>query len=115
MAYSQRANILLFFKFYEPVTRSLRYVHSGVFHKVSKLHDMADLLCTKAGLPIGTPLAAYEEVKSIPTPRLDAIRVEVPIGQHGEMTDGDIVCFEAQLPVRFNTLGPDPRRSVRIE
>ena len=57
-----RMELLLFYKYYDARSRSLRYVHSGVAHKVMKLSDFADKLCIKAGLPVGTPLRAYEEV-----------------------------------------------------
>ena len=65
--------------------------------QMSKLDDTALSagLCAKAGLPPGTPLRAFEEVKPHPVPRLDELRPDVPIGQHGEMQDGDIICYEA--------------------
>lgn len=95
-----RKTLLLFFKFYDPRSRSLRYVHQGIVHKVSSLRDplLADGLCKKAGLPPGTPLRAYEEVKPHPSPRLDVLRLDVPISQHPDIVDGDIICYEADLP-----------------
>ena len=54
-------------------------------------------VCKRVGLPRGTPLRAYEEVKPSPRPRLDSIVTDRPIGSHPDIQDGDIIIFEQAL------------------
>ena len=57
----------------------------------------ATQVCKRVGLPRGTPLRAYEEVKPLPRPRLDSIVTDKPIGSHPDIQDGDIVILEQAL------------------
>jgi ubiquitin carboxyl-terminal hydrolase 7 len=59
--------ILLFFKYYDPVKESLRYVGRTYFSRASKVGELWGMLCTLAGLPEGTELEVVEEVKFEPT------------------------------------------------
>ncbi len=54
-------------------------------------------VCKRVGLPRGTPLRAYEEVKPSPRPRLDSIVTDKPIGSHPDIQDGDIIILEQAL------------------
>ena len=49
------------------------------------------------GLPEGTPLRAFEEVKPTPRPRLDPIAIDKTLSTHPDIQDGDIIILEQAL------------------
>ena len=64
--FQQDRQVLLFFKYYDPVTRQIHY--AGHHYALIKrpLADLLPILLQRAGAPSNTQLELYEEVPTIP-------------------------------------------------
>ena len=92
------AEILLFFKLYSPESNSLRYVGHGMFNATTQMGAMREFCNQRAGFPLDTELAYYEEVKSEPEVMCEELdKKQTP--KAAQLEDGDIICFQrAHLP-----------------
>ncbi|KAK9823704.1 hypothetical protein WJX72_004794 [[Myrmecia] bisecta] len=88
--------ILLFFKFYDPLTETLRYAGRGFAHKTTKVADMFPMLRKMAGLPEDAPLEAYEEIKFEPNVMCDQLQPKTTLTT-AQLEDGDIMCYQLAL------------------
>ncbi|XP_064631404.1 ubiquitin carboxyl-terminal hydrolase 7-like isoform X2 [Lineus longissimus] len=97
----KRGDVLLFFKRYDPKTKSISYCGHMCLSITTRVSDLVPVLCQRGGLPLGTRLLIFEEVK----PNL----VEL-IEDHDqplekaldELMDGDILLFQKYDPEYAN-------------
>ena len=64
--------------------------------KVQRFQDLVPLLLHRTGLPEGTPLLIYEEVKFEPQLMCDLQNMAHTLAQ-AQLEDGDILCLQAEL------------------
>ncbi|KAI9003728.1 hypothetical protein BC832DRAFT_621755 [Gaertneriomyces semiglobifer] len=84
--------ITLFFKYYDPSTSTMNYAGNvSVDPKHQKVCDAFEFVCHRVGLPVDTPLVAYEEVKP---EMIDAIPNMKLTFEGVELGDGDILVFQ---------------------
>lgn len=86
-------NILLFFKYYDPINEFITYCGYDYINENSKFTTLVPILNEKVGLPANTPLILYEEVRPDccnQVPDLNATLKQVL----EELMDGDIICFQ---------------------
>jgi ubiquitin carboxyl-terminal hydrolase 7 len=82
--YSPNMNLLVFFKYYDPVAKSLTYAGSRIVVHDEKLSDLVPELNKMIGSPLDTALDFYKYKSKAET--------NVPIGSF--MKNGEIVIFE---------------------
>jgi len=91
--FQQDRQVLLFFKYYDPVTRQIHY--AGHHYALIKrpLADLLPILLQRAGAPSNTQLELYEEVKP---GMIDTIEhFDKPLETIlEELMDGDIICYQ---------------------
>ncbi|CAI7812546.1 unnamed protein product [Closterium sp. NIES-53] len=91
-------DILLFFKFYDPVTETLRYVGHLFVKLGQKPGDVRGKINEMCGLPPTEDILMYEEIKFDPSVMCEAMDRKVTF-KGGQLEDGDIVCVQrASLP-----------------
>eukprot|EP00898_Chlorokybus_atmophyticus_P001501 jgi/Chlat1/2351/Chrsp17S02617 len=91
-----RDDILLFFKFYDPDHRELRYV-GRYFAKLSyRLNDIKPIMAQAAGLVPTDDIFAYEEIKFEPNVMCESIETKQTL-KACQLEDGDIICFQKAL------------------
>lgn len=86
-------DVLLFFKHYDPIQKTLACVCHLYTPLSAKFVDVIPLLCERAGLPQKTPLAMFEEVKSTYVEQIKDLNGTFERGVE-EIMDGDIICFQ---------------------
>ncbi|XP_062508101.1 ubiquitin carboxyl-terminal hydrolase 7-like isoform X2 [Corticium candelabrum] len=82
---------MLFFKFYDPPTKTLSYVTHFPVPVKTKFSELVPVLSSHVGLPINTPLQLFEEVQP---DLVEPIDLSKEIRQVEDLQDGDIVCFQ---------------------
>jgi ubiquitin carboxyl-terminal hydrolase 7 len=82
--------ILIFFKFYSPETRTLQYIGSRLVPNMTKIQEIVPLILQLKGLPAATQLHAYEEVK----PNMIESLAERQTLVDCELENGDILVFQ---------------------
>lgn len=90
-------DVLLFFKHYDPVQKTLSCVCHLYTPLSTKFVDLIPMLSEKAGLPPGTPIAMFEEVKTTYVEQIKDLNVSFERGVE-ELMDGDIICFQRSEP-----------------
>ncbi|EDO34745.1 predicted protein [Nematostella vectensis] len=92
-SYDKKGDVLLFFKYYDPAQRVLALVGHLYVPLVTKFSELMPYLCEKAGLPQGTPLFMFEEVKINYAEQIRDTSLTI---EHGveELMDGDIICYQ---------------------
>ncbi|DBA66805.1 TPA: hypothetical protein ACH3X2_001945 [Trebouxia sp. C0005] len=88
--------MLLFFKFYDPWQKTLSYLGRCYAHDTNTLPALMPFLYKKAGLPDGTALKVYEEVKSHPKVMCDVVEEHVTF-QQAQLQHGDILLVQQAL------------------
>merc|ERR1719505_104980 len=88
--------VILFFKYYNPRTHTMSYCGHAYVDLKSSPTDLFPLLCKRAGLPKGTPLLLFEEIKPGNTERTKTDKRFDEVVQ--DLMDGDIICFQANEP-----------------
>jgi len=91
--YNPTQQVILFLKFYSPTTGTISYVGHVYVDLKSYPESIFPELCRRAGLPEGTKLLLYEEVKSGQTERTNADKIFDEAIQ--DLMDGDILCYQA--------------------
>eukprot|EP00123_Amoebidium_parasiticum_P017348 comp23811_c0_seq1/m.41432 comp23811_c0_seq1/g.41432 ORF comp23811_c0_seq1/g.41432 comp23811_c0_seq1/m.41432 type:complete len:1238 (-) comp23811_c0_seq1:366-4079(-) len=93
-------DILLFFKFYDPVKETLEYVGHATVNKMQKIRELYPMLRRLVGLGPTEPIVCYEEIKP------DYIELCVPDKTltGSEMGNGDIVVFQRRRTVHKEAL-----------
>ncbi|CAL8466972.1 g6508 [Coccomyxa elongata] len=87
--------ILLFLKFYDPKTQTLRYIGRIFATKTQRFVDLMPLLLKRAGLPEGTKLCIYEEIKFDPSVMVDLQTPSHSLA-NAQLEDGDILCLQEE-------------------
>lgn len=87
--------LLLFFKFYDHAKCRMEYAgfHTVPLH--SRVADLLPVLCRLRGLPLGTPLQLFEEVRPS---MVNSLRPHMTLHQE-ELTNGDIIIFQRPASV----------------
>ena len=91
---ASRSEALLFFKFYDPATETLRYVGHLFAPKACRMSQLYPLLRSMAKLPADAPLACFEEIKWEPTVLVEPIAGDALLHAGAELETGDIVAFQ---------------------
>lgn len=98
-------DILLFFKFYDPSAKdaaggagALRFVGWRFEKSKAQVDALRDFCCGAAGLPRGTELLFFEEIKSEEKVMCEPMEPRTTL-KACQLEDGDIVCFQrAAIP-----------------
>lgn len=89
--YDEQSQVLLFYKYYDPLRNLILYMGHSVEPISKKFLDLFPALRERAGLSSTTPLLVYEEVKPSLVERIDP---NVQLCDVDEIRDGDIVCYQ---------------------
>ncbi|KAJ3210298.1 hypothetical protein HDU67_005417 [Dinochytrium kinnereticum] len=97
--------IVVFLKYYDPAISKIEYAGKlAIPNKSSKIQDFCHIMLDRRGLPPGTPLKLYEEIKP---GMVEVLKPKLSF-QTAELGDGDIICFQKDIsPQEINEL-PDP-------
>ncbi|KAK1419677.1 hypothetical protein QVD17_28933 [Tagetes erecta] len=99
-----QAEILLFFKLYDPFKEELRYAGRFFVKITGKPIEILSKLKELAGFEQGEEIELFEEVKFDPNVICDHINKEVTF-RESQFEDGDIICFQKVVNVEsINTL-----------
>jgi hypothetical protein len=80
----------------------LQYIGRIFASKTQRFMDLYPLLLKRAGLPEGTKLSIYEEIKFDPTVMVDLQNPSHSLA-NAQLEDGDILCLQEQ-PSEVSTL-----------
>ncbi|KAG0269930.1 hypothetical protein DFQ27_001479 [Actinomortierella ambigua] len=89
----QTGNIMIFIKYYDPVTSTMEGLGHMFVHKLSKVNDIVPQLLERKGLPRTTNLKLFEEIK--PT-MIEPMKMKTTFHQC-EIQGGDIIVFQKEL------------------
>ena len=92
--YNAKEDKLLFFKFYEPKTSSLRYVFRMILSESTTLNALQDKINKKMKFPPNTELLFFEEVKINQITPLERKDISLEQLAHEQLLDGDIYVFQ---------------------
>jgi ubiquitin carboxyl-terminal hydrolase 7 len=87
---------MLFFKFYDPPTKTLSYVTHFPVPIATKFSELLPVLAAAVGLPVDSSLLLFEEVQP---DLVETIDLKKEVRQVDELQDGDIVCFQRDDPM----------------
>lgn len=103
--FDRESDVLLFFKRYDPKSRTISYCGHHYMPISDKLSSIVPMLCERGGFPPGTALRIYEEVK--PNMIEPIVDLSQPMEKAlEELMDGDILVFQRDHPDLDTT---DPR------
>lgn len=93
-SYNSKEDVMLFFKFYDPKTSTLRYVFRMHLAVTANLKTIQEKINKKMKFPAGTDLLFFEEVKI--TQITPLINRDISLEQlaHEQLLDGDIYVFQ---------------------
>ena len=105
------AELLLFFKFYEPACEQLSFVGTHVAANHHTLEDLLPVLRASNGLAADAELTVYEEVEFETSVRFEPIQAGKCL-KDCELQSGDIIVFQLARPmVRSASPSPPPTLS----
>ncbi|KAF9438450.1 hypothetical protein BGZ76_007843 [Entomortierella beljakovae] len=90
---TQSGDIMVFIKYYDPLTSTLEGVGNLHVHKNAKVGDIVSVLNEIKGFPANTPLKLFEEIK--PT-MIEPMKLKNTF-QQSEIQGGDIIAFQKEL------------------
>lgn len=90
-------HIMLFLKFYEPMTESMTYVGRINALKSSRVADLFPQFAALAQLPPATDFEVYEEVKYEPNMMIPRLEEQQSLAEQAQLEDGDILVFQRAL------------------
>ncbi|KAJ3218779.1 hypothetical protein HDU67_004027 [Dinochytrium kinnereticum] len=96
--------IVIFLKYYDPVISKIEYAGKLVANKTQKIQDYLYVMLERKGLPPGTPLKLFEEIKP---GMVEALKSKSTF-QMAELGDGDIICFQRDISPQETSNLPDP-------
>jgi len=90
-------DVMLFFKYYDPVMKKLHYMGHLYLSISTKLSSILPKLCQMANIPTNSKLLLWEEIKPNFTEQIND--VEQPL-EHilEELMDGDIIVYQLDVP-----------------
>jgi len=96
-SFDKDADVLLFFKRYDPRTKTVSYCGHHYMPITDKLADIVPMLCRRGGFSAETPLILFEEVKPNLVEEIEDH--DQPIEKVlEELMDGDIIIFQKDEP-----------------
>lgn len=95
--FDSKNEIILFFKYYNPRTKVMSYCGHAYVDLKSQPCSLFPMLCERAGLPKGTKLLFFEEIKAGQTEKTKTDKRFDEVVQ--DLMDGDIICFQAYDPI----------------
>lgn len=93
-SYNPKEDVMLFFKFYDPITTTLRYVFRLHLAMTSTLNALQDKINKKMKFPFNTEILFYEEVKISQITPLTNRDIALEQLAHEQLLDGDIYVFQ---------------------
>ncbi len=93
-AFNPKDEVMIFFKYYDPKTSTLRYVFRMILSINSTLINIQDKINKKMRFPLNTELLFFEEVKITQITPLVQRDVSLEILAHEQLLDGDIYVFQ---------------------
>lgn len=109
--FDTKNEIILFFKYYNPATKTMSYCGHAYIDLKSQPTSLFPMLCQRAGLPKGTKLLFYEEIKCGQTEKTRTDKKFDEVVQ--DLMDGDIICFQAEQPNLAEFEVPTPMEYFR--
>ncbi|XP_022103325.1 ubiquitin carboxyl-terminal hydrolase 7-like [Acanthaster planci] len=96
-SFDKDSDVLLFLKMYDPKLKRISFC-GHIYPPIStKVSELLPAMCERAGLPQGTPLVLYEEVKPNLTEKIPDL--SLPLDKAlDELMDGDIIVFQRDDP-----------------
>jgi len=91
--YPNAGNILLFFKYYDPINEFITYCGYDYINENSKFTSLVPILNAKVGLRANTPLILYEEVRPDCCNLVDDQNKSLKEVLE-DLMSGDIICFQ---------------------
>ncbi|KAK8941776.1 Ubiquitin carboxyl-terminal hydrolase 13 [Platanthera guangdongensis] len=88
-----KEDMLLFFKFFDPVKEELRYVGRLFVRALGKPAEILTKLNEMAGFSPNEDLELYEEIKFEPTVMCEHIDMRLSF-KSSQLEDGDIICYQ---------------------
>jgi len=96
-SFDKESDVLLFFKKYDPKSKSITYCGHIYMPITDKLSDLIPVLCQRGGFTRGTKLLLYEEVKPNHVEKIEDY--DLPLEKvFDELMDGDIIVFQKDDP-----------------
>jgi len=96
--FEKNRDILLFFKYYDPIYKRLNYVGSNQYQLSMKICDLVPLLNKELGFPIHTELSIYEEQGPNVVQKIinmqDTIEKALRQNNRSEDVHGNVLIFE---------------------
>lgn len=86
--------ILVFLKHFDVQQQALSGIGHCYMHKFDKVADLVPVINTKMDWPADTALLLFEEIKFS---MIESMKAKQSFGQ-SEIQDGDIICFQRQIP-----------------
>ncbi|KAL7638741.1 UNVERIFIED_CONTAM: hypothetical protein RMT77_010274 [Armadillidium vulgare] len=91
--FDKDSDVLLFFKYYDPRHKRIHYCGHHYMHISYNVYELVPILNERAGLPPGTELALWEEIRPNLIERLPDL--DKPLEKVlEELMDGDIIVFQ---------------------
>uniref|UniRef100_A0A2P2I3R0 Ubiquitin carboxyl-terminal hydrolase 7 n=1 Tax=Hirondellea gigas TaxID=1518452 RepID=A0A2P2I3R0_9CRUS len=91
--FDKEADVLLFFKYYDPKNKKLHYSGHYYMHISICPSEIVHMLNERAGLPANTELALFEEIKPNLVDRLNDLNRPIEKVLE-ELMDGDIIVYQ---------------------
>lgn len=101
--YNSKEDVMLFFKFYDPKSSTLRYVFRLHLAMTSTLNALQDKINKKMKFPPNTELLFYEEVKMTQITQLTNREIALEQLAHEQLLDGDIYVFQINEKEKLST------------
>ncbi|XP_071796700.1 ubiquitin carboxyl-terminal hydrolase 7-like [Asterias amurensis] len=96
-SFDKECDVLLFLKMYDSKLKRMSF-NGHIYAPIStKISDLLPVMCERAGFPLSTPLALYEEVKPNLTVKIPDVTLQLDKALD-ELMDGDIIVFQRDDP-----------------
>lgn len=99
--FDKDADVLLFFKLYDPKAKQIYYCGHHYMPVASKVQDLLPLLNERAGYAPDTELILYEEIKPNMVERIENLNESLEKVLE-ELMDGDIIVFQKEVDNSFD-------------
>jgi hypothetical protein len=100
-SYTPAEEVMIFFKYYEPRTSTLRYVFKLYISKKTTLHAIQERVNRKMRFPLATDLLFYEEVRMSQIKPILVFDKPLDKLAHEELLTGDIYVFQVNEKERL--------------
>ncbi|XP_015588700.1 ubiquitin carboxyl-terminal hydrolase 7 isoform X2 [Cephus cinctus] len=94
-SFDKDTDVLLFFKLYDPKNKKIHYCGHHYMPVTAKVQELIPILNERAGFPLDTELALYEEIKPNMVEKIENL-TEALEKVLEELMDGDIIVFQKE-------------------